>query len=199
MRRMILLTLGFVALCALQAGVASAISISVVPGTQTANPGDTLSVDIVISDLGSEIVSAYDLDLTYDATVLSATDVVFGANLGDELLFEVFNDFDLSGTGVVDFAQLSLLSDAELAALQPSSFSLATVEFLAVGPGTSSLDFVFDSFNDIKGRNAGVLDVDAVSGSVSVVPEPSSALVFAVGSLIAGTAVSRKHTREARR
>jgi hypothetical protein len=137
-------------------------------------------------------VSAYDLDVTYDSSVLSATGVTFGLLLGDELLFEVLNASDVSVPGLVDFAQVSLLSDAELAALQSDPFTLATLEFDAIGVGTSSLDFVFDAFNDIKGRTALVLDVDPGSGSVNVVPEPHAVLVFALGAFLVGGAIGRK-------
>ena len=37
------------------------------------------------------IVSAYDLDILYDSSIVAATGVVFTTLLGDELSFEVFN------------------------------------------------------------------------------------------------------------
>ncbi len=170
----------------LMPATAGAISIGFSPGSQTVDVGDPVFVDVVISDLAGEIVSAYDLDVTFDASILTATDVVFGSFLGDEFFFEVFNDFDLSGSGVVDFAQLSLLSDLDLALMQPDSFVLATIEFAAIGGGTSALDFVAPL--DIKGLGASIIDVDPASGSVTAVPEPSAALVFALGAFIVGGA-----------
>ena len=191
MRKLALLGILGMALC-LTPYSATAITIGFSPASQTVGPGDTLWVDVVISDLGGEIVSAYDLDVTYDASVLSATGISFGQMLGDESWWEVFNDADLSVAGLVDFAQLSLLSDAELAILQPDSFTLATLGFQATGPGTASLDFRFDAFNDITGLNAGVLDLDPASGIVQVIPEPHSALAFALGAFLVGTAIARK-------
>jgi hypothetical protein len=169
---------------------AHAAMIGFSPVSQTVEVGDTLSVAIVVSDLGGEIVSAYDLDVTYDTSILLATDVTFGSLLGDESFFEVFNDFDLSAPGVVDFAQLSLLSDFELMSMQPDSFVLAAIEFQAIGAGTSSLDFVEPL--DIVGLGASIIDVDPVSGSVTPIPEPHAALVFAFGALLVGTAIARK-------
>ncbi len=177
-----------------------ALTISFAPSSQTVNVGDAVSVDIVVSDLAGEIVSAYDLDVTYDSSILSATGVTFGLLLGDESWFEAFNASDISLAGLVDFAQLSLLSDAELGTLQPDSFTLATLEFLAIGPGTSSLDFVFDAFNDIKGLNAGILEPSAGSGGVTVsnpIPEPGAALVFGLGALIVGGAATGRKRSEA--
>ncbi len=171
---------------------ASALTIGFSPAAQTVELGGAVSVDIVVSDLGDEIVSAYDLDVTYDASILSATGVTFGFFLGDESWWEVFNDSDTSVPGVVDLAQLSLLPDAELALMQPDSFTLATLEFQMIAAETSSLNFTFDAFNDIKGLNAAVLDVDAGSGSVSAIPEPGAALVFGLGVLITQAAITAR-------
>jgi hypothetical protein len=193
MRRFAVLAVVIAAVSAVANQPALAVTIGFSPASQTVGPGDPVLVEVVVSDLGGEIVSAYDLDVTYDASVLSATGVTFGLLLGDELLFEVLNASDVSVPGLVDFAQVSLLSDAELAALQSDPFTLATLEFDAIGVGTSPL--VFDAFNDITGRNALVLDVDPESGSVTVIPEPHSALVFALGAFVVGTAVARKRPR----
>ena len=178
------------ALTLLLASVAQATTIGFAPSSTTVEFGDSITLDVVISDLGGEIVSAYDLDLIYNSALLSATSVTFGPSLGDESLFEVFSDSDLTGPGVVDFAQLSLLSDASLLALQGGdSFVLASVSFDVTGTGTSTLDFVFDPVNDIKGANALRLDVTVAPGFVTSIPEPSAALVFSLGAaiLVAGS------------
>ena len=193
MRRITFQNLIVAALSLFVVGTASAATIGFSPASQTVAVGDFLSVDLVISDLGGEIVSAYDLDVVYDASILSAVSVSFGPLLGDELLFEVFNDYDLSVPGLVDLAQLSLLSDAQLLALQGGdSFVLATLGFDAVGLGTSSLDFVFDAFNDIKGMNAQPLEIVAQSGAASAVPEPSAAVVFALGAAVVAAGIRRR-------
>ncbi len=179
------------ALVALLPTNSGAATISAVPGMQDVEIGGSTTIDILISDLGGEIVSAYDLDLLYDASVLLATDVVFGTSLGDELFFEVFGDFDLSVAGLVDFAQLSLLDDDTLFPLQGGQeVVVARVVFEAVATGTSGLSFAFDAFNDVKGRDAAVLPIEAGMGSIRVtdsgaaIPEPSSAVLFAVGLLL---------------
>lgn len=170
---------------------AAAVDIGFDPSAQDVELGGTAEVDIVFSDLGDEIISAYDLDITYDTSVLDAIGVVFTTALGEESFFEVFNDFDVSTPGLVDLAQLSLLPDAVLAAVQGSAdVVVATVLFDAVGVGTTGLAFSFDAFNDVKGRDGAVLPIVAGDGSVSVtrqsspVPEPSAALLFALGALL---------------
>lgn len=178
---------------ALLASPAGAVTITALPSTQDVETGETASVSIEIGDLGGEIVSAYDFDLLYDPTVLLATEVVFTSQLGDELLFEVLDDFDLGSPGVVDFAQISLLSDDALFALQGGdAVVVASIHFDAVAAGTSDLSFHFDAVNDVKGRDAAILPIAATNGSIRVhdpdatapIPEPAAALVFGAGLLL---------------
>jgi hypothetical protein len=167
-----------------------AITIGFAPPTIDATAGDVIVLDIVVSDLQGEIVSAYDLDLTYSASVLTATSLSFGSLLGTGA--QVLQSADLSAPGVVDLAQLSLLSDASLLALQGGdTFVLATVGFEVTGEGTSPLGFSFDAFNDIKGINAQELAVTVAAGAVDAasgvapIPEPTGALLFGLGTFIA--------------
>jgi hypothetical protein len=182
-----LLCCGILALCA--ADRAAAVPIQFEPSVSEVGLGDVFSIDVLVSGLAGEIVSAYDLDVLYRSDVIAATAVEFTPLLGDELLFEAFNDFDVSMPGVVDFAQVSLLPDADLLALQGGSgFTLATILFEAVGLGVSPLDFVLDPVNDVKGLAGAILPVEAGSAAVTVspvsVPEPAT-LWLLLGSLSA--------------
>jgi len=153
------------------------------PPTQTVSVGDSFDVDIDVSGLEAggldEIVSAFDLDVSFDPLILSPTSVTFGPFLGDLGFFEAFADFIFS-PGVVNFAELSLLSDSDLAFLQPYTFTLATIEFEAIAVGLSPLEFTA-GVGDIKGRNAAILPLTAGSGNVNVVPEPSTLLLLGSG------------------
>ncbi len=162
---------------------AGAVTIGFAPATQNVPSGGLFTVDVVVSGLAGEVVSAYDLDLVYDASILSATTVSFGPLLGDVGASEVFNDFDLTSAGVADFAQLSLLSDGGLQGLQPDGFVLATIGFQAVGLGTSPLELVFDSINKVTGLGGQVLPVTAPLGSVTV-PEPGAAPLCLLGAAV---------------
>ena len=145
-------------------GPASAVSINFSPSNSSVLEGDFLNVDIVISDLyatdGSrEIVSAFDLDVTYDSSVLNATGVSFGALLGANTSTDFF-DFSsdafivsvlsLGPPGRVDFAESSWLTNADLLSMQPDdNFTLATLSFEAIGVGVRSLNDKISSFSGV--------------------------------------------------
>lgn len=173
----------------------SAVTIDIVPNTQTVQVGDAFDLDVVVSGLSAanEIVSAYDFDIAYDTSILSATGVSFGSYL-DDLLFPGFSlqDFDLSIAGIVDFAETSLLSNADLAMQQPDSFTLATLSFEALMEGVSEIYFIPDPTYgiDVKGTDPfNVLPVDVVSGQVIVnpaisVPEPGTLVLMLIAFTI---------------
>jgi hypothetical protein len=148
--------------------------------------GSNFSVDVVVSDLGGEVVSAYDLDITFDDTTVTVGSVAFGSALGSGLF-----DAQLTSPGVLDVAGLSLLSDAELLALQGGdTVTLFTIGgTLAPAAPPPEFGFVFDEFNDVKGLDNQILELDAGG---EVIPEPSAALVFAVGALLVGAATRRR-------
>ena len=165
-----------------------AISIGFDPVSAAVSLGDTLDVGILISDLGGEIVSAYDLDVSYDATILSATGVSFGSFLNDGDPFNSFQVFDLSTPGLIDLAELSLLFDSDLLSSQPDSFLLATISFSTLAEGTSALTLVPDPVFgvDVTGLDAQILQLNVDSGNVTVsarasVPEPSTWVLLGVG------------------
>jgi hypothetical protein len=173
---------------ALFAAPVHAATIGFAPASVIAAVGETFAVDVVVSDLGGEIVSAYDLDIVFDASVLSATGVAFSGALGGGAFLDA-----ILAPGLVDLAGVSLLSDAALLALQGGgSVTLASIGFTKTGEGSSALDFVFDAVNDVKGANGQILALAAVPGSVAPIPEPSAALSFGAGLLVTGFALRRR-------
>lgn len=173
-----------------------AISIDFSPQNQNANVSDAVSVDIIVSGLESggldEIVSSFDLDITYDASIVSFTSVTFGPELG----FSFQSDSNLPG--LIDFAEISLESDAFLQATQGDSVNLGTLSFNAISLGTTSLDFVFDPFNLLTGLNADALRLDSFdAGSItvrdSVVPVPSTLILLGIGILALGRQMRQRH------
>lgn len=135
----------FLAVLQVIPGSAEAVQIGLVPTASTVELGETFGVNVVVSELGAEIVSAYDLDLMYDESILTFVSLSFGTLLDPSL------SDSLLSSGVVDFAQVSLASDATLLAAQPGSFTLAMITFDATGLGSSSLSLLLDDVNDVKG------------------------------------------------
>jgi hypothetical protein len=166
----------------------TAVTLSLVTGMTTVNPGDPLSIDIVVSELGagnSPSIGAFDLDITYDDTVLMATGVDLGLLLGNQNLFEANAGFDLSTSGVVDLFEVSFFSPSELDALQPSSFILGSLNFKASGLGISSLDFtqviLSDSFGQLLNPAIQGASVNVVPTSISAIPIPPTLWLFGAG------------------
>jgi hypothetical protein len=153
------------------AGTAQALVIELVPADPTVSQGDTIEVDVVISGLDAGAppsLGTFDLDLVFDPSILVPTAVTFGPFLGDPLVLEAITGFAVL-PGLLDFFETSLLLPAELDALQPDSFPLATVSFTAAGPGSTSLIFseliLGDAFGD-------PLSATPSAGSVTVTPAP---------------------------
>ena len=137
----------FMAIVALLAGsVCHAVPVvSLNPSNATFLAGSSVFVDVLISGVpAGDDVAAYDLDVTYDGALLSQVDIAFDSFLGNAALFEVLESKTGVNTapGVVDFAALSLLSDADLLVLQSpqnGAFRLATLKFQALRDGQFGL------------------------------------------------------------
>ena len=123
------------------------------PSSQTISPGDTTSLDLVISGLGDHAppsLGGFFFDLSYDPAILSPYSVGFGSHL-DLGIFGSVRTSDISTPGTIHVDEISLETAADLEASQPSSFTLATLGFKGVGPGTSLIDITFGSLADETG------------------------------------------------
>jgi hypothetical protein len=174
---------------------AQALTLEMTPSTQTKDVGQALSYDVWVKSVGTEIVSAYDIDIAYNTGILSLNSVLFGTglnlgNLADSIQFS-------SGTVHVD--EVTLLADAALLAGQADDFVLFTLAFTGIGAGTTNLQMTvnsmaghseLDQFGDLIPVD---LIPDSVTGASATiqsgiqqppgVPEPSILALLGLGVL----------------
>lgn len=180
----------------------AAIVLTFTPTNQQIGLQGTTIVEVAISGLGRQILSAFDLNFKWDPAILHWTgmDAISGCN---ELQFTgVANcSFGPSPQGNVHLHGLSPVSDNLLAANQDDSFVLARIGLLGMNDGTTNFGLGLDLSTERKllGRNGLPLQVDIGStcvavgdASCSTVPEPSSVALSAIALAAIGVARRRK-------
>lgn len=171
------------ALSAMVSGGAWAVRLDLVPSAVIVAPGDLVPVEVRIAGLGAGVapsVGAFDLNVAFDPLLFATPAVLFGSELG-KIPTEAIDIVDHPAAGIVNIAEVSLLSPEALHAAQPDDFTLATLFFSALGAGSAS--FHFDGFtrvDDAYGRK--------------LLPEPAVPALLAV-SLCALFSARRRPTR----
>lgn len=178
---------------------AFAISIGFNPVNSTVTLGSPVDVALTISgleDSASPSLGIFDLDLSFDPTILSLSGVSFGDPvLGDQL--DLFGLGSITattpGSGSVNLFELSFDLPDDLNMLQAGDFTLAMLTFNTLSAGTSSLTLSVNALGDAFGDP---LVATLNNGSIAVVntvPEPGTLLLLASG--LAVFALKRKITR----
>jgi len=180
---------------ALAATPAGAVSISLAPASVSPAPGDSFTLELLVSGLGdgtAPSLGAFDITLSFDPTAVAFSSVSFDAFLG-AIPAEATADA-LAGPGTLALAEFSVLSSSALDALQPGSFRLATLVFAAAGATPSTIAVTSALLGDGEGARIG-LDAPLGSTRVAPIPEPAAALAFGLGVAVVARASRRRGAR----
>jgi len=163
--------------------------VSIQPATESVQAGGSFSVNIMVS--GITDLYAFQFDIGFDPTILSATEVTEGAFLpmGGSTFF-------LPPTVNNGSGQILGTADSLLTAISGVSGSgvLATIEFHGVGGGTSAINILNGIFLDSS--LSGIAETTQNgSAKVSGTPEPASALLAGCAMVGIVTLVRRRRSR----
>jgi len=164
------------------APLTASVMLSFQPSTPDASSGSPLSVDVVISGLGlPPEIGSFDVFVGFNPLLLEPLDITFGPFLGDPFLFQALTATDLTaGPGIVEGAEVSLLPTSILDFLQAPSFTLFTVDFMGIGNGPVSFQYLGGPVDD----GNGIL----IFGTKTIVPEAGSSLLVGAAFGLLGLA-----------
>ena len=193
------LLLGCAVVAAIAMPASAQIGLSLTPVTNTIPQGGTASYNLNISGLQSDVdytqaLGGYFVQLDYGTSVASVQSVTFGNSLFnlDPNGNPDYQSVDTTTTpGVISLVEMSNNSTPALEGAQGKSFTLATITFQGVAPGTTPVTIDANLKNPILSNTtltdegANTLDlVNVTNASLTVIPEPSvTASVFGAVAL----------------
>lgn len=187
----------------LGSSVASAapIIVSLVPSATHINIGEFVTIEMRITGLADEILSAFDADLYFDPNVFTAVSTFFPfAPFGGA--GNTYSATDFAGP-YVEMIGGSLLDDDTLAGIQLNSFMIASFTFSGDNSGFGLFDLGadLDFERNFVGRRFQTLDLTVQGTCVAVgdgqcpdrvVPEPAAYGLLGMAALLGGLATSRR-------
>lgn len=192
MRKIILYAVAVIFVGLFECPMALATTIGITPSSPFAvTMGNNYTADVVVSDLAGQAVSAFDINVLYDAALLNAWNVSFDSVSLMGGIDNTFWDGKLF-SGNVNAAAVSLISDVELLALQSglTQLTLFQIGFTAMTDGTANLVFEWGPGKDVKGLENQII----VDSSPAPVPEPSTFLLLGAG--LAGVGFIRRRAKK---
>ncbi|MDP5029556.1 MAG: hypothetical protein NWQ54_08875 [Paraglaciecola sp.] len=178
--------------CLLTSSIANAsLMFWLEPSQQTnLNPGDNISMTLMVEGLGNyapDSLSTFDIDLSFDKSVLEFTSYSFFDFLG-EVGFDAF-DFSLGlniDENTLNLYVISILLPEQLDDLQPSMFALAEIFFNVVsttsGESSDLSLTVWDATNTANGLSFDLTDATITDATVTV-PAPASLSFFGLAMI----------------
>lgn len=195
---------GVVFLFLVAPSMAAATLISFEPAAATVGLGGNVAINIVATPEAGELIGEFDFNVLYDPGILAFGGATFGPSLNDDPLLcaIVVCRGAADSAGSVNLFELSLVFPLTTLQNGVTPIVLATLNFNAIGVGTSNLGIV----GNIRGRSApfNILGDDfgvalpvfePGTGTVTVVQvaEPPAQLLVLTGLLLLG-ACRRRHS-----
>jgi hypothetical protein len=154
--------------------------LSLSPPFHSVNVGNSIQVDLNISDLDSTLgLGAFDVDLNFDPNLMSFKSATFGTSLDVLGLGDIQSITALTGT--LNLYEISLDTPADLLNFQSSSFNLVKLDFVAIGPGSTDINILVNALSDANGL---AFSAETLSGQVDIaspVSEPQTFALLLVG------------------
>ena len=168
-------------LLTIAAPASAAIVLRFTPTDSHINVGESVRIDLSVSGLDSEVLSAYDLNLRWNAAVVNYEDADF-TSLTAQLGGSFFHLSDSLLQGDVGILGSSNLLDDDLANVQSNSFLIGSLLLRGVADGATNvtLGADLDLERNLVGRGSQTLSVTveaacvAVGGGTCQAPEPAS-------------------------
>jgi len=181
MRCALLRLVGFLYFALALCSACGAASVQVTPSLQTVASGSVASIDLQLSGLvAGTAVGTFDVFVDFEPAVLHYLGTSFGSGL-DVLGLGDIQQAVAVAPGRVQVFEVSLDSQADLLAMQPSSFRLATLSFSTmVAHGGSAISLVGNAFGDQTGSPLAISLVNGVV-TVSAVPEVNARVLALTG------------------
>ena len=175
---------------------AQAVSIDLLPDHHMVAPGSPVNLQVRINGLNDASAPAlgdYDLNLSYDASLLQVAAITWGNQL-DLAGFGSLQDANTSIAGVINLFEISFDDSWLLNNTQAGSFTLFNVVFNTLAAGSAMFSLDVNAIGDAYGNS---LTLDAVNNAqVDITrvnaPEPASWLLLLGGlGLLALRAINR--------
>jgi hypothetical protein len=170
------------------ASVANSAILSLTPNTQTALPGSSVSVTVMIDGLGDGValsLSSYDIWIGFDTSVLSFTGYSLFDELGGVADADDFSWGDALDPNYVNIAEVSYLDFFDLNDYQPGGFALAELFFTVnplAGRLTTELSIVDWYLEDAAGT-PNEIGVTGLNNASIDVPAPAALTLMGLSLL----------------